>query len=181
MKTYYDVMDSPIGKLTILSNGASLTGLYMDWETGGRGDGEGERVGDGETGSLGDKGTDWIRDSENAVIMQASRQVTLYFSGELKEFDIPIAPEGTPFQKCVWNELLKIPYGHTVSYGELARRIGNPNGSRAVGLANGRNPISIIVPCHRVIGANGKLVGYGGGLERKARLLELEKGSGLLF
>jgi methylated-DNA-[protein]-cysteine S-methyltransferase len=97
-----------------------------------------------------------------------------YFAGELTEFDLPMKMIGTEFQKTVWRELLNIPFGVTISYGELADRVGNPNASRAVGAANGRNPISIIVPCHRVIGSNGKLTGYGGGLERKEWLLAHE-------
>jgi|SRR5215469_424068 len=104
------------------------------------------------------------------------RQLRAYFAGELQEFAIPLAPEGTEFQHRVWTELAKIPYGETVSYGALAGRIGNPKASRAVGLANGSNPIPIIIPCHRVIGSNGKLTGYGGGLPLKEKLLALEKG-----
>ena len=103
------------------------------------------------------------------------RQLKAYFAGELENFDLPLSPQGTPFQQRVWGELQKIPYGDTISYGELARRIGNPKASRAVGLANGSNPISIVIPCHRVIGANGKLTGYGGGLPIKEKLLALEK------
>jgi methylated-DNA-[protein]-cysteine S-methyltransferase len=103
------------------------------------------------------------------------RQLHAYFSGELEQFDLPLAPEGTSFQRTVWRRLCEIPYGETVSYGELARRIGNPNASRAVGLANGSNPIPIVIPCHRVIGSNGKLTGYGGGLPIKEKLLALER------
>jgi methylated-DNA-[protein]-cysteine S-methyltransferase len=103
------------------------------------------------------------------------RQLRAYFAGELENFALALAPQGTPFQQKVWSELQKIPYGETISYGELARRIGNPNASRAVGLANGSNPISIVIPCHRVIGSNGKLTGYGGGLPIKEKLLALEK------
>jgi len=106
--------------------------------------------------------------------VEAKRQLTAYFEGNLSDFDLPLSMQGTPFQQRVWDELTRIPYGTTISYGELARRIGNANASRAVGLANGRNPISIIVPCHRVIGANGTLTGYGGGLPRKAALLYFE-------
>ncbi len=101
--------------------------------------------------------------------------VALYFAGEREEFDLPLAPEGTPFQQEVWRRLCAIPYGETISYGELARRIGNPQASRAVGLANGSNPIPIVIPCHRVIGSNGKLTGYGGGLPIKEKLLALER------
>lgn len=103
------------------------------------------------------------------------RQLNAYFAGKLESFDLPLAPEGTPFQQKVWKELCQIPYGETISYGELARRIGNASASRAVGLANGSNPIPIVIPCHRVIGSNGKLTGYGGGLDIKEKLLALEK------
>jgi methylated-DNA-[protein]-cysteine S-methyltransferase len=99
-----------------------------------------------------------------------------YFRGDLEHFAQPLAPEGTPFQLKVWKELCAIPYGETISYGELANRIGNPHASRAVGLANGSNPIPILIPCHRVIGSNGKLTGYGGGLPIKEKLLALERG-----
>ena len=102
-------------------------------------------------------------------------QLRSYFAGEREEFDLPLAPEGTPFQQEVWRRLCEIPYGETISYGELARRIGNPQASRAVGLANGSNPIPIVIPCHRVIGSNGKLTGYGGGLPIKEKLLALER------
>ena len=103
-------------------------------------------------------------------------QLALYFSGKLFAFDIPLAPSGTAFQQLVWAELLKIPYGKTVSYKDIAVGIGNPAASRAVGMANHRNPIPILIPCHRVIGTNGKLVGYGGGIEIKMKLLKLENG-----
>jgi methylated-DNA-[protein]-cysteine S-methyltransferase len=103
-------------------------------------------------------------------------QLQEYFAGTRRQFDLPLAPEGTPFQQRVWRALLEIPYGETISYGELAGQIGQRNASRAVGLANGSNPLSIVIPCHRVIGANGKLTGYGGGLPNKERLLALERG-----
>lgn len=103
------------------------------------------------------------------------RQLLAYFAGELEAFDLPLVPQGTPFQLAVWKRLCEIPYGETISYGELARRVGNPNASRAVGLANGSNPIPIVIPCHRVIGSNGKLTGYGGGLPIKEKLLALER------
>jgi methylated-DNA-[protein]-cysteine S-methyltransferase len=110
-----------------------------------------------------------------SAVAEAVRQLRAYFSGELESFDLALAPQGTPFQQRVWAELCRIPYGETISYGELARRIGNPNASRAVGLANGSNPIPIVIPCHRVIGSNGKLTGYGGGLPIKEKLLALER------
>jgi methylated-DNA-[protein]-cysteine S-methyltransferase len=116
---------------------------------------------------------DWIED--RAAMAEAVRQLRAYFGGELEAFDLVLAPKGTPFQLSVWKRLCEIPFGETISYGELARRIGNPKACRAVGLANGLNPIAIIVPCHRVIGSNGKLTGYGGGLPIKEKLLALER------
>jgi methylated-DNA-[protein]-cysteine S-methyltransferase len=104
----------------------------------------------------------------------AREQLDAYFAGELSDFDLPLAPHGTPFQRRVWDELTRIPFGETISYSELARRLGDPKLVRAVGLANGRNPIAIVIPCHRVIGADGSLVGYGGGLDRKRWLLDHE-------
>ena len=115
----------------------------------------------------------WHDDAE--PLREIIRQLRAYFAGDLETFDLPLAPQGTPFQLSVWNRLCEIPYGETISYGELARRIGNPNASRAVGLANGSNPIPIVIPCHRVIGSNGKLTGYGGGLPIKEKLLGLER------
>ena len=114
----------------------------------------------------------WKRDQ--APFKETIRQLQAYFRGELKEFNLPLALEGTPFQRRVWKNLLAIPYGKTISYGQLADRIGRPKAVRAVGLANGQNPIPIIIPCHRVIGSNGKLTGYGGGLPIKEKLLALE-------
>lgn len=118
-------------------------------------------------------GASWVKD--DSAFAGVCAQLNGYFAGRLTEFDVDLAPEGTPFQLTVWRELRKIPYGATISYGELARRIGNPAASRAVGSANGRNPISIIIPCHRVIGSSGGLTGFGGGLENKRRLLALEQ------
>jgi len=117
---------------------------------------------------------DWKRD--NAPFAEVVRQLRAYFHGELKDFDLPLAPEGTEFQLRVWRGLREIPYGETISYGQLARRIGNPRAIRAVGLANGCNPIPIIIPCHRVIGSDGSLTGFGGGLPIKRKLLALESG-----
>lgn len=113
-------------------------------------------------------------------LAETVRQLRAYFAGRLREFDLSLAPEGTPFQQRVWRGLLNIPYGETISYGQLARRIESPSASRAVGLANGANPISIVIPCHRVIGSNGKLTGYGGGLKNKEWLLALERGQACL-
>ncbi len=122
---------------------------------------------------------DWQPD--RGSLREAVRQLTAYFAGKLRSFDLPLAPRGTVFQQQVWRALQQIPYGETASYGELAKRIGNPNAVRAVGLANGANPISIIIPCHRVIGSNGSLTGYGGGLPIKRALLALEQGRSSLF
>lgn len=118
---------------------------------------------------------DWRQ--QDAAFDDVVSQLTEYFAGRRRNFDLPLAPAGTPFQQRVWNALLDIPYGETISYGELASRIGRKSASRAVGLANGSNPLPIVIPCHRVIGANGKLTGYGGGLAVKERLLAHERGA----
>jgi methylated-DNA-[protein]-cysteine S-methyltransferase len=118
---------------------------------------------------------------DRGLLKDARGQLDAYFKGTLRTFDVPVAPEGTPFQQRVWAALQQIPYGETVSYGELAGRLGNPNAMRAVGLANGANPVSVIIPCHRVIGRNGSLVGYGGGLANKQALLALERGQRTLL
>lgn len=115
---------------------------------------------------------DW--EQNERALKNAVQQIHAYFAGKLTSFDLPLAPEGTAFQKKVWTALCKVKFGATASYGEIAKAIGNPAACRAVGLANGRNPIAIVIPCHRIIGTNGKLVGYGGGLDRKKTLLALE-------
>ncbi len=117
---------------------------------------------------------DWRRTEK--PFREALAQLDSYFAGELRRFDLAVAPQGTPFQRMVWSALTTIPYGETVSYGELARRLGRPAATRAVGAANGRNPIPIVIPCHRVIGSDGSLTGFGGGLAIKRRLLDLEAG-----
>ncbi|MDE3152326.1 MAG: methylated-DNA--[protein]-cysteine S-methyltransferase [Gemmatimonadota bacterium] len=120
----------------------------------------------------------WLPDdganSASPTLRAAREQLTAYFAGERTAFDLPLAPEGTPFQQTVWAELRRIPFGELTSYGALARRLGNPNATRAVGAANGRNPLSIVVPCHRVVGADGSLTGFGGGIERKRWLIAHE-------
>jgi len=118
-------------------------------------------------------GKDWIHKQD--LFLEATGQLRAYFNGERTHFDLKLNMKGTDFQKKVWQQLVKIPYGETISYGELAKRIGNPKASRAVGMANGKNPISIIVPCHRVIGKNGSLTGFGGGIAVKEHLIEMEK------
>ncbi len=117
-------------------------------------------------------GADWERDDE--AFAELRRQLGEYFTGARREFDLPLAPRGSEFQVRVWDALREIPYGETESYGELAERIGHPGSARAVGAANGRNPIAVVVPCHRVIGSSGQLTGYAGGLERKRLLLDIE-------
>lgn len=117
-----------------------------------------------------------LRSTDNRLFAEVRRQLTAYFAGRLRQFEIPLDLRGTPFQLQAWQALQQIPYGETISYGEQARWIGNPSAVRAIGLANGRNPVSIIVPCHRVIGKTGNLTGYGGGLDRKRFLLDLEQG-----
>jgi len=122
----------------------------------------------------GDVSDERQRNEELPVFKITTNQLRAYFAGTQADFNVPLRMNGTPFQRRVWSELTKIPVGSTISYGELARRIGQPSASRAVGLANGRNPVSIIVPCHRVIGSDGSLTGYGGGIERKKALLQHE-------
>lgn len=155
MTTCWTTVPSPIGDLLLAGDDTALTGLYMGVHPGGP-----------------DATAGWRRDA--APFATVTEQLEAYFDGQRTDFDLPLAPRGTDFQLRVWAALREIPYGQTWSYGALAARLGNPNASRAVGLANGRNPISIVVPCHRVIGADGRLVGYGGGLERKRVLLDLE-------
>ena len=158
MTTTYRTMDSPVGTITLAGRDGVLMHLRMD-------DQSHEPSGRDE----------WEHDP--AAYDDAVAQLEAYFAGERTEFELDLQLEGTAFQREVWAALLEIPYGETWSYGELAERIGKPGAARAAGLANGRNPVGIIVPCHRVIGADGSLTGYGGGLERKRFLLELESGA----
>ncbi len=149
------VYQSPIGKLTLVSDGQALT--HLDFET---------------TKTPAPKAPRGL----DKVLTLACKELDAYFAGKLKRFTVPVRPDGTAFQQRCWAALQKIPYGATRSYGQQAIIIGNPNAMRAVGLANGKNPIAVIIPCHRVIGANGALTGFGGGLPRKQFLLELEQG-----
>jgi methylated-DNA-[protein]-cysteine S-methyltransferase len=153
----YTRFDSPIGELLLLGDGCSLHGLHML---------EGRRPPRLEPA--------WER--RDGCFAPVRRQLAEYFDGARPGFELPLRLAGAPFDQLVWQELRRIPYGETISYGKLARRIGHPSAARAVGVANGRNPIAVIVPCHRVIGADGSLTGYGGGLERKRFLLQLEAG-----
>lgn len=157
-KTYVSrTMPSPVGLLTLVAGDSGLAAVL--WE------------------NDNPKRVPLIIKDENSdhpVLRETARQLTEYFAGARTAFDLPLDFQGTDFQKQVWAQLLAIPFGQTRSYGEIARALGNPNAMRAVGAANGRNPISIIAPCHRVIGANGKLTGFAGGLEAKAHLLALE-------
>lgn len=151
----FSYFDSPVGRLFLQGDGHFLTGLYLPnhkhWN-----------------------GPDASLQQIDSAFAAARDQLGEYFAGERREFDLPLRLDGTPFQQQVWQQLVSIPFGETISYGQLAVRVGQPNASRAVGSANGRNPISIIVPCHRVIGASGKLTGYGGGLDNKRWLLDWE-------
>ena len=154
--TDYTRCPSHLGPLLLVGSGDALTAI---WLPSGR-----DRL---------EPDPGWIEAAE--PFAEAVRQLDAYFAGTLRQFDLPLAPEGTSFQQRVWRALLDIPYGQTVSYAELARRIGQPSAVRAVGAANGQNPLSIVVPCHRVIGSDGRLVGYGGGLPAKSALLALER------
>ena len=146
------VVQSPVGDLTLTEENGALTGLYF-----------GRRSLEGEEGLT-------------ALLEKASRQLEEYFAGKRKQFDLPLSLRGTEFQRQVWAALRDIPYGETRSYGQIAQAVGRPKAVRAVGMANHRNPISIIVPCHRVVGSDGSLTGYGGGVEAKRFLLALERG-----
>jgi methylated-DNA-[protein]-cysteine S-methyltransferase len=159
----YSQVDSPVGFLILKSEGEALTGIYM-------------------SGTYMDVPSQlppdlhrWALDPTAEPLRETARQLEEYFKGERRDFDLPLRLDGTEFQRRAWHNLLEIPYGKTRSYGEQAERIGNPKASRAVGLANGRNPIPIVVPCHRVIGANGSLTGFGGGIARKRWLLAHER------
>lgn len=160
MNAKHLTMESPLGLLAVAAVDAGVTYVHMGVE---------------------EVKESWGPEEATPVLEAAVDQLEAYFAGDLKEFDLPLAASGTDFQQRVWRELCRIPYGETVSYLDIAERIGDRKAVRAVGLANGRNPIAIVVPCHRVIGSNGKLTGYAGGLWRKERLLNLERGEPALF
>ena len=157
--TRFALLESPVGELLALGDpDGRLTGLHFD---------EDPR-------SIG-RPAEWVRD--DAAFAELRRQLDAYFAGELRRFELALRPSGSPFQLSVWSAQREIPYGQTASYGEIAAAVGQPGAARAVGGANNRNPIAIVIPCHRVIGASGSLTGYGGGLPRKRRLLALEAGT----
>ncbi|MEU3336655.1 methylated-DNA--[protein]-cysteine S-methyltransferase [Streptomyces sp. NPDC006668] len=156
----HTVISSPYGPLTLVAEDGVLCGLYM-------------------TDQRHRPAEETFGDRDDSPFGEAEEQLTAYFDGELKEFTLELRLNGTPFQRTVWDQLRRILYGETRSYGQLAAALGSPAASRAVGLANGKNPVGIIVPCHRVVGADGSLTGYGGGLPRKQRLLDFERGTAL--
>ena len=159
-ETLFRTLDSPVGTITVAGDGTTVAHLRMTEQTHAPAGQEAWR-------------------HEPAAFVDAVDQLRAYFDGALTEFDLSLRMEGTAFQRSVWDALLEIPYGETASYGEIARRVGKPGAARAVGLANGQNPVAIIVPCHRVIGADGSLTGYGGGMERKRWLLAHERVPGM--
>ena len=156
---YYDTFETPSGGMLLAASEKGLTGAYFDRQK-----------------HHPKRATDWKHDPENAHLKRAKRQLAEYFAGKRSEFDLELDPRGTSFQKAVWKAISRVPYGETISYGELARRAGFPEGARAAGAATGRNPIGIVVPCHRIVGADGSLTGYAGGLAKKRALLALESG-----
>jgi methylated-DNA-[protein]-cysteine S-methyltransferase len=154
--TYFTVTTSPVGPLTLVADDDALVGLHFHLDPAGQ------------------PQPDWIQDDRR--FKTAVAQLDQYFAGRRHTFDLPLAPRGTAFRKLVWKALRAIPYGQTATYGEIARAIGQPQASRAIGGANHHNPLAIVIPCHRVIGADGSMTGYGGGLARKRMLLDLEAG-----
>lgn len=159
----YDELDSPVGRLVIVATDKGLHALA--WP---------HKQGQDEQGKRHDLSTRARREPDHPVLAETRKQLGEYFAGRRTDFDLPLAPQGTAFQMKAWRELRKIPYGATISYAEQARRVGDIRKARAVGTANGSNPISIVVPCHRVVAKSGALAGFGGGLENKRYLLELE-------
>lgn len=157
----YGQEDSPVGKLTIVASSAGLHAIFWDCDL--------------KKPEYAQTLSGLKRSQENRIIKKTKSQLREYFAGKRKSFDLPLALNGTPFQMQVWRQLAKIPYAKTISYGEQAAKIGDRKKARAVGLANGQNPICIVLPCHRVIGSNGDLTGFGGGLDKKAFLLKLEQ------
>ena len=156
---YYDFYESPHGQMLLVANDDGISGIYFD----------GQKY-------LPRVESAWRCDAGHVLLRQAKRELAEYFGGERRYFETALAPDGTPFQRAVWKAISTVDFGKTTSYGELARRAGSPGNARAAGAATGRNPVSIIVPCHRIVGSNGSLTGYAGGLDRKRALLALESG-----
>jgi methylated-DNA-[protein]-cysteine S-methyltransferase len=154
--SYQDV-ESPVGRLRLMASGEALVGIWFS------------------KGRDATRGESWMTNDSIPVLERTRVQLAEYFGGKRRDFDLPLDPRGTDFQRRVWRLLLRIPYGETTSYGALARELGDAGAARAVGLANGSNPIPIVIPCHRVIGADGSLTGFGGGLAIKSALLDLER------
>jgi methylated-DNA-[protein]-cysteine S-methyltransferase len=154
---YFDFYDGPMGRMLVVANDEALSGLYFVDQKYYR-----------------EVARDWLRGGNHKTVLETARQLTEYFAGARRQFEIPLAAEGTPFQTEVWRAISSVEYGDSITYSELARRAGHPEAVRAAGTATGRNPITIIVPCHRIVGSNGSLTGYAGGLVRKRALRELE-------
>jgi methylated-DNA-[protein]-cysteine S-methyltransferase len=152
----YDQFDTPHGTMLIAATEKGLAGVYF----------KGQKYFPKKPG--------WQRDARHPVLRQARRELMEYFAGKRKRFDVALDPQGTPFQRSVWKSIAKVDFGRTITYGELAQRAGHPGSARAAGAATGRNPLSVIVPCHRIMGSDGSLTGYAGGLNRKRALLALE-------
>jgi methylated-DNA-[protein]-cysteine S-methyltransferase len=155
--TIYDYYESPCGRMLLAADGKAITSVSF--------------VGQKYAPRI---GGDWKRDARHAPIRQAKRELAEYFGGRRRRFSVKLAPQGTPFQRAVWKAIAQVAFGRTIAYAELARRAGRPGSARAAGAATGRNPIGVIVPCHRIVGANGSLTGYAGGLAKKRALLALE-------
>ena len=156
---YYDLYESPHGRMLLVANAEGLSGVYFD----------GQKY-------LPRVDPEWRRDARCPAVRQAKRELAEYFGGKRERFETALAPEGTSFQRSVWKAISTVGFGKTITYAELARRAGSPGSARAAGAATGRNPIGIIVPCHRIVGSDGSLTGYAGGLHRKRALLALESG-----
>ena len=156
---YYDFFESPHGQMLLVAREEALSGVSFD----------GQKYHP-------DIGAEWRRDTQHATLQQSRRELAEYFQGERKHFETALAPEGTSFQRRIWQAISTVDFGATITYGELAERAGFPGSARAAGAATGRNPLTIIVPCHRIVGSNGELTGYAGGIGRKRALLALESG-----
>jgi methylated-DNA-[protein]-cysteine S-methyltransferase len=161
---YYDTYESPQGRILLVATEAAVCGVYFIGQK-----------------HFPEKEKAWRRDPDHAPLKQAKRELQEYFAGKRKRFMVALAPEGTPFQRAIWKAISSVGFGETITYGELAQRARHPGSARAAGAATGRNPIGIIVPCHRIVGANGSLTGYAGGLGRKRSLLALEGASPALL